>query len=89
MHSPTLGIDTTLPRIDLRLRVNGDRLRVGVRAWAQAEALPLTAVLDVDRTRGNGEAWLGADPVDFHAWSPLLAGRRCAPARARANSTCG
>jgi len=73
VHAPTLGIDTTLPRIDLRMRVNGDRLRVGVRAWAQPEALPLTAVLDVDRARGNGEAWLGADPVDFHAWAPLLA----------------
>ncbi|MDI2097287.1 hypothetical protein, partial [Klebsiella pneumoniae] len=34
VHAPGLGIDTTLPRIDLRLRVNGDRLRVGVRAWA-------------------------------------------------------
>ena len=73
VHAPALGIDSTLPRIDLRLRVNGDRLRVGVRAWAQPEALPLTAVLDVDRARGNGEAWLGADPVDFHAWAPLLA----------------
>ncbi|PSD23452.1 hypothetical protein C7E13_10590, partial [Stenotrophomonas maltophilia] len=73
VHAPGIGIDTTLPRIDLRMRVNGDRLRVGVRAWAQAEALPLTAVLDVDRMRGNGQAWLGADPVDFHAWSPLLA----------------
>lgn len=73
VHAPQLGIDATLPRIDLRLRVNGDRLRVGVRAWAQADALPLTAVLDVDRRHGNGKAWLGADPVDFHAWSPLLA----------------
>ena len=66
------------------MRVNGDRLRVGVRAWAQAEAL-LTAVLDVDRMRGNGQAWLGADPVDFHAWSPLLAVAACACARARAS----
>ncbi len=73
VHAPGIGIDTTLPRIDLRMRVNGDRLRVGVRAWADAQALPLTAVLDVDRARGNGQAWLGADPVDFHAWSPLLA----------------
>ena len=34
VHAPALGVDTTLPRIDLRLRVDGDRLRVGVRAWA-------------------------------------------------------
>lgn len=73
VHAPALGVDTTLPRIDLRLRVDGDRLRVGVRAWAQTDTLPLTAVLDLDRQRGNGQAWLGADPVDFRAWSPLLA----------------
>ncbi|OBU65059.1 TIGR02099 family protein [Stenotrophomonas maltophilia] len=73
VHAPGLGIDTTLPRIDLRMRVDGDRLRVGVRAWAQTDALPLTAVLDLDRLRGNGQAWLGGDPVDFHAWAPVLA----------------
>lgn len=73
VHAPALGVDATLPRIDLRLRVDGDRLRVGVRAWAQTDALPLTAVLDLDRQRGNGEAWVGADPIDFRAWAPLLA----------------
>lgn len=73
VHAPALGVDATLPRIDLRLRVDGDRLRVGVRAWAQTDALPLTAVLDLDRQRGNGQAWVGADPIDFRAWAPLLA----------------
>ncbi|WP_258223240.1 YhdP family protein, partial [Stenotrophomonas sp. HMWF023] len=73
VHAPALGVDASLPRIDLRLRVDGDRLRVGVRAWAQTDTLPLTAVLDLDRQRGNGQAWLGADPIDFRAWSPLLA----------------
>src|SRR5690606_7019513 len=29
-------------------------------------------VLDVDRRRGDGEAWLGGDPVDLQAWSALL-----------------
>jgi hypothetical protein len=79
-----LGIDTTLPRIDLRLRVNGDRLRVGVRAWAQTEALPLTAVLDVDRARATARP----------GWAPTrlsMPGRpcwrlaACACARARAS----
>ncbi|MGO4267894.1 MULTISPECIES: YhdP family protein [unclassified Stenotrophomonas] len=73
VHAPALGVDATLPRIDLRLRVDGDRLRVGVRAWAQTDALPLTAVLDLDRQRGTGQAWVGADPIDFRAWAPLLA----------------
>ncbi|WMJ70018.1 YhdP family protein [Stenotrophomonas sp. 24(2023)] len=73
IQAPALGLETTLPRLDLRLRVNGDRLRVGVRAWAQTDALPLTGVLDLDRRNGGGEAWVGGDPVDFRAWSPLLA----------------
>ena len=74
IDAPSLGLQATLPRLDLRLRVNGDRLRVGVRAWAQDGALPLAAVLDVDRRRGDGEAWLGGDPVDLQAWSSLLRG---------------
>ena len=74
VEAPSLGLQATLPRLDVRLRVNGDRLRVGVRAWAREDALPLSAVLDVDRRRGNGEAWLGGDPVDLQAWSSLLSG---------------
>lgn len=73
VDAPSLGVNASLPRLDLRLRVNGDRLRVGVRAWAKTDALPLSAVLDVDRRHGNGEAWLGGDPVDLQAWSQLLA----------------
>ncbi|KUO99649.1 hypothetical protein AR276_13940 [Stenotrophomonas maltophilia] len=80
-----MGIDTTLPRIDLRMRVNGDRLRVGVRAWAQPEALPLTAVLDVDRARGNGEAWLGATRSISTPGRPCWRLAACACARARAS----
>ncbi|KAF1015940.1 MAG: hypothetical protein GAK31_01423 [Stenotrophomonas maltophilia] len=72
IQAPALGLQTTLPRLDLRLRVNGDRLRVGVRAWASTGTLPLTGVLDLDRRDGSGEAWLGGDPVDFQAWSSLL-----------------
>ena len=65
-------MNAVLPRIDLRLRVNGQRLRVGARAWADPAAQPLTAVLEFERKRGDGQAWLSADPADFHAWSSLL-----------------
>ncbi len=88
MHSPTLGIDTTLPRIDLRLRVNGDRLRVGVRAWAQAEALPLTAVLDVDRTRQR-RGLAGRRSGRFPCLVSAVGYRRVRLREGRANSTCG
>ncbi|MER2178896.1 MAG: hypothetical protein ABS955_14670, partial [Stenotrophomonas maltophilia] len=72
VDAPSLGVNAALPRIDLRLRVNGQRLRVGARAWADPAAQPLTAVLDFERKRGDGQAWLSADPADFRAWSSLL-----------------
>ncbi len=72
VDAPSLQLHTELPRIDLRLRVNGQRLRVGARAWADEKAQPLTAVLDFERRRGDGQVWLGADPADFSAWSSLL-----------------
>lgn len=72
VEAPSLGMQTELPRIDLRLRVNGQRLRVGARAWADTAAQPLTAVLDFERARGDGQAWLSAEPADFRAWSSLL-----------------
>ncbi len=72
VEAPSLGLQAALPRVDLRLRINGDRLKVGVRAFAREDALPLSAVLDIDRRKGDGDAWLGGDPVDLGAWSPLL-----------------
>lgn len=70
--APTLDIDARIPRIDVRLRVDGDRVRAGVRAWPQAGAAPLDAVLDFDRKRGDGQAYAGARRADLSAWSPLL-----------------
>jgi uncharacterized protein (TIGR02099 family) len=72
VDAPSLKVQAELPRIDLRLRVNGERISVGARAWADVEAAPLTAVLDFDRAKGDGQAWLAADPADFRAWSALL-----------------
>ena len=83
VHAPGIGIDTTLPRIDLRMRVNGDRLRVGVRAWADAQARRLTAVLTWT-VRAATARLARRRPGRFHAWSPLLAAGG-ASARARAS----
>jgi len=74
--APMLGIDARIPRIDMRLRVDGDRVRAGVRAWPQAGAASpdaaLDAVLDFDRKRGDGLAYAGAKRADLSAWSSLL-----------------
>jgi len=72
IEAPALGVQGELPRVDLRLRVQGDRLRVGVRAWPTLQAPALQAVLDLDRHRGNGQAWLGGEQLDLAARSPWL-----------------
>jgi uncharacterized protein (TIGR02099 family) len=70
--APALGIDATLPRVDLRLRVEGPRVRVGLRAWADDAAAPVDAALDFDRVRGDGRAWAGAQEAALAPWSGLL-----------------
>jgi len=70
--APSIGIDARIPKIDLRLRVDGDRVRAGVHAWPQVNAAPLDAVLDFDRKKGDGRAYAGAKKADLAAWSSLL-----------------
>ncbi|WP_313253446.1 YhdP family protein [Stenotrophomonas acidaminiphila] len=72
LDAPSLGLDTELPRIDLRLRVDGDRIRAGARAWIAHDAAPVTAVVDFQRQRGDGTAWIAAAPADLSAWRALL-----------------
>jgi uncharacterized protein (TIGR02099 family) len=70
--APSLGIQARLPEIDLRLRVNGSRVRAGVRAWMHRGAAPLDAVIDFDRRSGDGRGYFAAKQADLAAWSPLL-----------------
>ncbi|KQY51965.1 YhdP family protein [Lysobacter sp. Root494] len=70
--APQLGVDARIPKVDVRLRVDGDRVRAGVRAWPRMEAAPLDAVLDFDRKKGDGRAYAGAKRADLSAWASLL-----------------
>lgn len=75
--APQLGIDASIPRIDLRLRVDGPRVRAGVRAWPSvgvpgAAASPLDGVFDFDRKQGDGRAYVGTRRADLAAWGRLL-----------------
>lgn len=72
IHAPSLGIQAQLPRVDLRLRVDGDRVRIGARAWVRDGVAPVQATLDFDRVTGEGRGHLLARDVDLGAWSPLL-----------------
>lgn len=91
--APSLGVDARVPKIDLRLRVNGDRVRAGVRAWPSvgtpgAPSTPLDVVLDFDRRRGDGRAYAGAVRADLSGWAPLLkvAGIRVESGQGRAEA---
>lgn len=70
--APSLGWNAQLPSIDLRLRVDGDRVRAGTRIRARNDGEPLRAAIDFDRRRGDGRAYLRAEPADLADWSPLL-----------------
>lgn len=68
----SLAEEIELPRIDLRLRVDGDRVRAGTRAWIREGEAPLLAALDFQRGSGDGRAYLALEPADAGAWSSLL-----------------
>jgi uncharacterized protein (TIGR02099 family) len=75
--APSLDIDAQLPRVDLRLRVDGDRARAGLRAWMSdrpdaPRKAPLSGVLDFDRATGDGRGYVVADELRVGIWSPLL-----------------
>lgn len=70
--APAYGIDAAIPRIDLRLRVDGDRVRAGLRAWPRTGAPPIDGALDFDRATGDGRAYAGADNADLRDWADVL-----------------
>ena len=70
--APSLGWNLKLPRIDLRLRVDGDRVRAGTRAWMDKSATPVQVAFDFDRDSGDGRAYLDTRALDVAAWSPVL-----------------
>lgn len=72
VQAPSLGWNVSLPRIDLRLRVDGDRVRAGTRAWARTDGIPMQAAFDFDRGSGDGRAYVDTQVADIAAWAPLL-----------------
>lgn len=63
--APELGIDMRLPRIDLRMRVDGPRIRGGGKAWLRVDGAPFSAAVDFDRINGNGNAYAGTSAADL------------------------
>lgn len=72
VEAPGLGLHATVPRIDVRLRVDGRKVRAAARAWMDPGAAPLRAAARFDRQRGDGHLYLGMEQGDLDGWSPLL-----------------
>jgi len=72
VKAPELLLDITLPRIDLRMRVDGPRIRVGAHAWARIDATPFAMALDFDRASGDGRVYAGARKVDLRQFADTL-----------------
>ncbi|RYZ74543.1 MAG: TIGR02099 family protein [Lysobacteraceae bacterium] len=72
VRAPSLGWNVSLPRIDLRLRVDGDRVRAGTRVWSRVDGTPVQASFDFDRSSGDGRAYADTREADIADWSPLL-----------------
>jgi uncharacterized protein (TIGR02099 family) len=81
IHAPTLNVDMLLPRIDARIRVDGDRLRAGVSAWVEPGGAPVSAVLDFNRKSHNGLLWAGGEKMTLSHWAPLLRAVNVVPER--------
>ena len=65
--APELGIDLRLPRIDLRLRVEGERVRAGARAWLREDIQPFDIAGELDRASGDGRVYAGTRQADLAA----------------------
>lgn len=72
VQAPSLGWNVSLPRIDLRLRVDGDRVRAGTRAWMRTDGTPVQVAFDFDRDSGDGRAYADTQVAEIAAWGPLL-----------------
>jgi uncharacterized protein (TIGR02099 family) len=67
--APELGLDLRVPRIDLRMRVDGSRLLVGAHAWLRDGAAPIAAALQFDRGSGDGRVYAGTRKADLREFA--------------------
>ncbi|MES2669201.1 MAG: YhdP family protein, partial [Pseudomonadota bacterium] len=72
ISAPSMKIETVIPDVDLRLQVDGERVRSGLRARSWRDGSPVDFVLDFDRASGNGRLYASAKNADLSSWSSLL-----------------
>ncbi len=69
--APSLGWDLQLPRIDLRLRVQGRQVEAGARLQGRAGGAPIHLAARFDRDSGDGRAYLEAKALQLADWAAL------------------
>ena len=69
VRAPELGVDIRVPRVDLRMRVDGARILVGANAWLRKDAAPISAALDFDRGSGDGRVYAGTRNADLREFA--------------------
>ncbi len=74
VDAPGLGIAARLGEVDLRLRVDGTRVRAAARAWMVPGVSPLDITAELHRDSGDARAWLALRNADLSAWTALRAG---------------
>ncbi|MEN1929274.1 YhdP family protein [Luteimonas sp. MJ250] len=74
VSAPGLGIASRLGEVDLRLRVDGNRVRAAARAWMRPGVSPLDITAELDRDSGDARAWMALRRADLAAWSALRIG---------------
>ena len=83
VRAPELGLRTRIPKVDLRVRVNGQHVEAGARAFIRPEAEPARLAIEFDRGAGDGRAWVELETDALGAWAPLLHHFGIAPAAGR------
>ncbi|HSD17607.1 MAG TPA: YhdP family protein [Thermomonas sp.] len=69
VSAPELDLDLRVPRIDLRMRVDGNRILVGAHAWLRDGATPIATALDYDRRSGDGRVYAGTRQADLREFA--------------------
>lgn len=72
LDAHSLGVHADIPRIDMRVQVNGRRVRVGMRGWLKGVATPTYATMDFDRGNGDGSVHVGSRDLDLRGYQGFL-----------------
>lgn len=61
-----------VPQVDLRLRVQGRMMSIGLRAQALKQDTPLLLVANLDRKAITGKIWIGGSNLHINHWLALF-----------------